>query len=64
MALSEIEDDDGRSYSFEEQKMDPTIKCLIANDDPTQLLCLRLVSENAGLKVTTAVNGFEAFQIV
>ena len=38
--------------------------CLIANDDPSQLYCLKLICENLGFKVTTACNGHEAYEIV
>ena len=40
------------------------MNCLIANDDPSQLYCLKLICENLGFKVTTALNGYEAYEIV
>lgn len=40
------------------------MNCLIANDDHSQLFYLKLICENIGFKVSTAQNGFEAYEIV
>ena len=39
-------------------------KCLIVNDDPSQLFFLKLIFELEKFEVTTAQNGQEAFDIV
>jgi len=39
-------------------------KCLIANDDPMQLMILELLFKQLNFKTQCARNGFEAFEIV
>jgi CheY-like chemotaxis protein len=38
--------------------------CLIANDEPLQLMILRSLMEQCGFCIKTAQNGYEAFQAV
>ena len=40
------------------------VRCLIANDECMQLLCLSEVFKHNGFEVTTAINGHEAFTII
>lgn len=40
------------------------MKCLIANDEGSQLLCMTMICQSLDFKVLTAVNGYEAFQII
>ena len=39
-------------------------RCLIANDEEMQLEILKYMFEKAGMEVTTAINGFQAFEMV
>lgn len=39
------------------------MKCLIANDEVSQLLCLQMIFQGLDFKVKTAVNGYEAFEM-
>ena len=40
------------------------MRCLIANDDPSQLFCLKIICEQMGFRVSPALNGYEAYEIV
>ena len=40
------------------------LRCLIANDEEMQLEILKYMFEKAGMEVTTAINGFQAFEMV
>ena len=40
------------------------LRCLIANDEEIQLEILKYMFEKAGMEVTTAINGYQAFEIV
>ena len=42
---------------------DNFMKCLIANDEESQLLCLQMIFQSLDFKVKTSVNGYEAFEL-
>ena len=39
-------------------------KCLVANDEPTQLLIIAFIFRQCGFEVITAQNGYEAYHKV
>ena len=47
-----------------ESQSQTKFRCLIANDDPSQLYILKFLFTQSGFEVTTAINGFEAYQKV
>lgn len=45
-----------------ERAYDCLYRCLIANDEPMQLMVIEALFEKTGFAVETAINGYEAFE--
>ena len=59
--LEEVDSDDSEYDLPREPKI---LRCLIANDEWIQLEILKYMFEKSEMQVTTAINGYEAFEIL